>query len=304
MPGTATIAELDRHRQAGFAVAFVNLGDANRSLEHIVRMAAFCRRWLEDHPDRFMLLESVQDIEKAKRENKLAVRFNIEALFSIGDQLDALSLLYDLGVRWAALVYNRANNVGSGVHDPQDPGLTPFGRAAAAEMDRIGMIKCLSHTGYRTAMDVLRASHKPCIFSHSNCKALKDHARNIPDELIRACATTGGVVGINGLSLFLGERASPQRMADHIDHVVQLTGIDHVGLGFDYGYLGSTRLSETITDTAYWPPGNEYDLPIECVPPEQIGTLQDCLRSRGYCESDLAQVLGGNMRRVASSVWR
>lgn len=270
----------------------------------MVRMAAFCRRWLKDNSDRFILLQQVQDIDRARGENKLAVGFNIEGLYSVGDQTDALSLLYDLGVRWAAFVYNRRNKVGSGVHDPQDQGLTALGRSVAAEMDRIGMIKCLSHTGYRTAMDVLRGSSKPCIFSHSNCKALKDHARNISDELIRACAATGGVVGINGLNIFLGGRADARRMADHIDHVAQVAGIDHVGLGFDYGYLGSTTLIETITDSDYWPAGNEYDAPIECVPPEQIATLQGCLLSRGYSTEDIAKVLGANMLRVASSVWR
>jgi membrane dipeptidase len=304
VPGTPTIEQLERHRRAGFSVAFVNLGDANRSFEHVVRMVAFCRRWLKEHPDRFILLDGVEDIRRAKRENKLAVGFDVEGMFPVGSQVDAISLLYDLGVRWMLFVYNRRNLAGSGVHDPEDEGLTAFGRQLAAEMDRVGMIKCLSHTGYRTAMDVITLSEKPCIFSHSNSFALKAHARNIPDELIKACAATRGVVGINGLSIFLGDRADPQLMADHIDHVVQVAGIDHVALGTDYGYLGAVKLSETITDTNYWPPGNEYERTIDCIAPEQIGEVSECLRRKGYSDDDIAKVFGGNMIRVASAVWR
>jgi membrane dipeptidase len=302
-PGTPTIEELERHRRAGFTVAFVNLGDANRSFDHVVRMAAFCRRWLKERSDRFILLDCVEDIQRAKREEKLAIGFDIEGMFPIGSQVDAISLLYDLGVRWMSFVYNRRNLVGSGVHDPEDEGLSEFGREVAAEMDRVGMIKCLSHTGYRTAMDVLSLSQKPCIFSHSNALSLKAHARNIPDELIKACAATRGVVGINGISIFLGGRADPRRMAEHVDRVVQVAGIDHVGVGTDYGYLGSVELAETITDANYWPPGNEYESRIECIAPEQIASVGDCLRSKGYGEEDIAKVFGANMMRVASAVW-
>lgn len=304
VPGTATIEQLERHRRAGFRAAFLNLGDADRSFEHMVRMAAYCRRWIKENSDRFILIDQIEDVERAGLEGKLAVGFDVEGAFAIGDQIDSISLLYDLGVRWMLLVYNRRNLVGSGVHDPADEGLTDLGRQVVAEMDRVGMIKCLSHTGYRTAMDVLSATSKPCIFSHSNCKALKNHPRNISDDLIKACAATGGVTGICGINIFLGSRADPQLMAEHIDHVVQVAGIDHVGIGTDYGYLESTHLQETITDTHYWPPGNEYEGPIACVPPEGMAVVGEWLRRKGYRESDLAKVFGGNMMRVAAAVWR
>lgn len=304
VPGNFAISEIERHRRAGFNVAFLNLGDANRSLEHVVRMAAFFRRWIKANPDRFILLETIRDVERARDEGKLAIGFNVEGLFPVGDQLDAISLLYDLGVRWMLFVYNRRNLAGSGVHDPEDAGLTPFGRAAAAEMDRVGMIKCLTHTGYRTAMDVLTGSSRPCIFSHSNARALKDHARNIPDELIRACAVTGGVVGINGISIFLGDRADAALMVEHIDYVVQLVGIDHVAIGSDYGYIGTAAISDSLSDLSYWPAGNQYDKVIECVPPEQIETIAEGLAGKGYDDDAIAKVLGRNMLRIATAVWR
>jgi membrane dipeptidase len=143
LPGTAAIDQLDRHRQAGFNVVFLNLGDADRDFESVLRMAAFTRSWLKAHSDRFILLNGVGEIDRARRERKLAVGFNVEGLFSLGEQIAGVSLFYDLGVRWALLVYNRRNQLGSGVHDGTDLGLTKLGRRVVAEMDRVGMIKCL-----------------------------------------------------------------------------------------------------------------------------------------------------------------
>ena len=123
------------------------------------------------------------------------------------------------------LVYNRRNLAGSGCHDPEDEGLTDLGRAILAEMDRVGMVKCCSHTGYRTAREILDSTDRPVIFSHSNPRALRDHPRNIPDDLIRACAATGGVVGINGVGLFLGTGPpTAEVIVRNIDYVAQLVG--------------------------------------------------------------------------------
>lgn len=305
VPGTASIEALERHRRAGFSAVFLNLGDADRSLEHIVRLAAFARRWLLEHPDRFVPLRGVADVDRAFAEGKLAVGFDIEGMHSLQGRTDAISLYHDLGVRWMALVYNRANECGSGVHDAVDGGLTAFGREVVREMDRVGMLKCLSHTGYRTAMDVLTGSDRPCVFSHSNALALKRHARNIPDELIQACAATGGVIGVNGIDIFLGHAgAEPQLMVEHIDHIVQQVGIDHVGIGLDAGYMTSEELASELANRDYWPPGNEYEQVIECVQPEAVATVIAGLQARGYARAELAQVMGLNMRRVAQAVWR
>jgi membrane dipeptidase len=306
LPGTPTIEGLHRHRRAGFDVAFLNLGDADKSLEHVIRMAAFARRWLKENSEHFVILDGVGDIERARQQGKLAVGFNIEGSFCIADQLDAVSLLYDIGVRWMLFVYNRRNLAGYGVHDAHDRGLSDFGRALAAEMDRVGMIKCCSHTGPRTAMDILKASARPCIFSHSNARALKDHARNISDELIRACAATNGVVGVNGINIFLGDNGpDPALMVEHIDYIAQLVGVDHVGLGFDSGYMDVAELNGILdADTGFWPDGNDYDKTVDCVSVEAIGEIIEGLEKKGYSEPDIARVLGRNMLRVAKAVWR
>jgi len=311
-PGTPAIEGLERHRKLGFNVAFLNLGDADYGLEPVMRMAAFARRWIRQHSDRFILLETLADIDRARREGKLAIGFNVEGLYSIGNQLDAVSLLHDIGVRWALFVYNRRNLVGSGVHDPEDEGLTAFGRDVAYEMDRVGIIKCLSHTGHRTVRDILDITTRPCIFSHSNAAALWPHARNIPDDLIRACAATGGVIGINGIALFLGPaKASAAVMADHIDHVAQLVGIDHVGIGTDYGYQAPTPANEPeptpgVDESYFWPEGNGYgDTTRErgVISPEEVPEIFEILSRRGYGDAAVAKIKGGNMLRVARAVW-
>jgi hypothetical protein len=123
------------------------------------------------------------------------------------------------------LAYNRSNRVGGGCQD-EDMGLTPFGRDVVQEMERLDMLVCLSHTGHRTARDVLAMAQRPVIFSHSNPATLRPYPRNIPDELIRACAETGGVVGISGIGAFLGDNDSRSEIyARHIDHVVKLVGV-------------------------------------------------------------------------------
>lgn len=303
-PGTRSIEELRRHLAAGFDVAFLNIGDADRSLEHVIRLGAFYRRWIRDHESEFILLDSVAEIDLARATGRMAIAFDIEGAFCLGDQEDIVEPLYELGVRWMALAYNRRNLVGSGVHDEVDGGLTSFGELVADEMDRVGMIKCLSHTGYRTAMQALERSAKPCIFSHSNPRALWDHVRNIPDDLIVACAETGGVVGINGINIFLGDGPpTPESMVRSIDYVVELVGIDHVGLGLDSGYLSEGEIADFLTDPAFWPEGNDYDKPIECVPAESIGAIVENLSKLGYTRADISKVLGANMRRVAESVW-
>lgn len=306
-PGTAAIEQLERHRRLGFNVVMLNIGDADCTLESIVRMAAFARRWLREHDDRFLLIENLSDIDRARREGKLAVGFNVEGLYALGDRTDVLSLFRDLGVRWVLMVYNRRNGVGSGVHDDIDEGLSDLGRRAVAEMDDLGIVKCLSHTGHRTARDVLAMSRRPCIFSHSNAAAIWPHARNIPDDLIRACAATGGVVGINGIALFLGEGpATALRMADHIDHVAQLVGVAHVGIGSDYGYQVPGHIGGAIpTESFFWPAGNGYGERRDhgVIEPEELPELFDILARRGYGEADLAAIQGGNLLRVAGQVW-
>jgi membrane dipeptidase len=216
-----------------------------------------------------------------------------------------VDLYYDLGVRWMSIVYNRRNLSGSGCHDAEDAGLTTFGHELVRRMDEVGMVKCCTHTGYRTAMDVLTGTDRPTIFSHSNPRALRDHPRNITDALIDACAATGGVVCVSGVGIFLGDNdASIGTYVDHLEHVIQRVGPQHVGIGLDYVF-DTDGLDILLTNHAdMWPPGFGYAAGIRFVAPENLPGVTEELLRRRYGDLDVHAVLGGNLLRVAREVWR
>jgi membrane dipeptidase len=299
------LGELDRYRQSGVDVAMINIGDARTPLETCIRMAAEIRAYVKAHSDRYAMALTAHGILDAQRAGKLAVGLDVEGAFSIGDQLSLIDLYYDLGVRWMLMVYNRQNLVGYGCHDDPDQGLTAYGREVIRRMDAVGMIKCCSHTGYRTAMDVLTGTDRPTIFSHSNPRALRDHPRNIPDELIDACAATNGVVCINGIGIFLGDNdASAETFVKHVDYVAQRVGVEHVGLGLDYVFDTSEHETSLAGQPDVWPSGFGYAPGIHFMAPEELPRVTELLLGRGYRERDVRCVLGDNLLRVARAVWR
>jgi membrane dipeptidase len=299
------LPQLERYRRANVQVVTLNIGFGEQTIEQHLRMIAQFRRWVSLRTDAYRLVRSVADIEQAVRERKLAITFDIEGAGAIGDQLSLISAYYDLGVRWMLMAYNRGNLVGAGCHDAEDKGLTKFGRYVVEEMERVGMVACCSHTGRRTSLDVMACSHNPVIFSHSNPKALCDHPRNIDDELMRACAATGGVVGINGVGLFLGNNdVRTENLVRSIEYAVSLIGVDHVGIGLDYVF-DQVELKEMLASMRNsFPVGSGYDSVPAFATPEQLPEIAQALSRLGYPEVDIAKIMGGNHLRVARRVWK
>lgn len=304
MPGQS-MAELERHRAAGVTFVSVNVGMDFNPVAQIIHVIASFRAWLIQHSDRFLLAGSVGDVARAKREGKLAVAFDLEGSAMLDDDLSMLALYRDLGVRQIHLAYNRDNSVGGGCHGKDIP-LTPFGRRVVEEVNRLGLIMDCSHSGYRTSMEIMERSTRPVVFSHSNPRALKDHARNIRDDQIDACARTGGIVAINGIGIFLGDNdIRTETLVHHIDYVAERVGVRHVGLGLDYvfGTL-SADLPPGSDPDEWWPPGNEYKLiDLQMVEPERFPKITEALFARGYSERDIRWVLGENMLCVARESW-
>jgi membrane dipeptidase len=298
------LPQLARHKAAGFDAITVNIGFGEQGPEEHLRMIAALRHWLVARPEEYLLLMEADDVERARSTGRLAVGFDIEGANAVGDQLSLIQLYYDLGVRWMLMAYNTSNRAGGGCQD-EDGGLTNFGRAMVAEMERVGMLLCLSHTGHRTVREVLAMATQPLIFSHSNCAALHPHPRNIPDELIRACAATGGVVGINGVGIFLGKNdISSETYARHVDHVVQLVGPAHVSIALDYVF-DMRELEEHLEKMkGTFPPGLGYEMGARFVPPEQLEEIVVTLQGWGYSDADLTALLGGNLLRLAKQVWK
>ncbi len=296
--------QLQRYRDAGVDVAIINAGFGDMGIEQHVRMLAAMRHWLLQRPDQYVVIDTVDDIDTARASGRLAVGFDIEGANAVDDQISLVQLYHDLGVRWMLLAYNLNNRAGGGCQD-QDGGLTGFGRSLVREMERVGMQVCCSHTGHRTVRDVFEIATKPVIFSHSNPSALHDHPRNIPDDLIRACAATGGVVGINGIGSFLGKNDnSNETFVRHVDHVVQLVGIEHVSIGLDYVF-DRQELDDYVVAMAHtFPPGLGYDKGVKLVEPEQLEGIVGRLGGLGYAIEDLRLLLGGNLYRLAGATWK
>lgn len=299
------LPRLQRYRDAGFHVVVLNIGFGEETIETHLRMLAAFRHWIIARPDEYLLVRTVSDIDTARRQGKLAVSFDIEGANAVGDQLSLIQLYYDLGVRWMLMAYNLANRVGGGCMDETDGGLTAFGRQVVDELERLGMVVCCTHTGHRTAADVLSRATRPVIFSHSNASAVHPHRRNIDDGLIRACASTGGVVGINGIGDFLclPDQDMTDAFVAHLDHMVQLVGPTHVGLGFDHVFDVAELEAFLAGNPEMFPPelhGTRFrQLSFEAIEP-----IVERLLKLGYSEPDLAAILGGNHLRVARDVWQ
>lgn len=296
--------DLRRFRDAGVDMLVLNVGFDAYPWERTVLRLAHLRRWVATHPEDYVLGLSVDEILRARQEGKLAIGFDIEGMVAIEEDLSLIRMYYDLGVRWMSIAYNLANRAGGGIHD-DDPGLTAFGRQVLDEMESAGMLACCSHTGHKTCRGVFEYSRNPVLFTHSNPSALKSHPRNIPDDLMKACAESGGVVGINGIGIFLGDlQTRTESLVRHIDYAVQLIGADHVGIGLDYTIDPSVCVGDLTKVSNVYPPGCGYEDGVTLVKPEQLPEVTEGLLKLGYSDEEVRWVLGESLLRVARKVWK
>jgi membrane dipeptidase len=304
-PGdTEFLPTLERYRAAGFTAVTLNVGFAEDPAEQQLAMLATFREWLGARPDQYALIATVDDVRRAAADGRLGVAFDIEGMALLEGQLPLMATLYAQGVRWMSITYNKNNAVGGGCQD-EDGGLTAFGREVIAEAKRVGMAVCCSHTGHRTARDVMEMSENPVIFSHSNASAIHKHSRNIGDDLIVACARTGGVVGVNGIGHFLGANDNRvETLVRHLDHMVQLVGPAHVAIALDYVFDSSELDEYVMAHPELFPASEGYATGVRMVAPEALPEICDALVRLGYTDGDLEQILGGSLLRVAEQVWR
>ena len=303
------LSKLAIWKDAGINYLSINVGYDLMDWRDTVKALAAFRRWILAS-EGYALVGTVDEIEPARQAGKMACTFDLEGMNALDGSVDMVELYYDLGVRQMLFAYNRNNQAGGGCHD-DDIGLTTFGREVIAEMNRVGMVIDCSHCSYTTSMEAMAASAAPTIFSHSNARALRDHERNIWDDQAKACAATGGVVGIVSLDLFMTDgEATVEILADHIDHYVNLIGADHVGIGLDYAWGddeqtdGGDEFAEVVErNRDFWPARQYPDRPIRFLPPDCLPRLTEVLLERQYAEDDVRAILGGNFMRVARQVW-
>lgn len=267
--------------------------------------------------DDLMLVRTAADIETAKQTGKLGIIFHFQGTDPIEDDLNLIPFYKALGVGVIQLAYNVKNRVGDGAQERTDCGLSHFGVNLVEHCNRNNVIIDCSHTGYRTTMEAIELSKQPVVFSHANARAVYDSPRNITDEQIKAVADTGGVVGAVGFPGFVSSSDNPtlDDFIAHIDHTVEVAGIDHAALGIDY-YVGQHLVADPSKAKAnyekalaqgrwrvdaYPPPPHRYPQGIET--PETLPSLTERLLERGYSEQDVRKILGENWMRVYRDVW-
>lgn len=293
-------------RDAGVDYLSIDVGFDLLPWEKTVATLAYFRHWILARPADYALVSSTDEILAAKTQGKLAVTFDIEGMNALNGRIEMVEFYHRLGVRQMLFAYNRNNLAGGGCHD-EDTGLTAFGRQVIDEMNRLGMFVDVTHTGYRTTMDVMEYTDRPVIFSHSNPKALCAHGRNITDEQIKACARTGGIIGVVGLNRFLGEgRTDSERLADHVEYLIDLAGPRHVGIGLDYAFPVEVEgIEDIISSNPHFWPKNEYpEGKTTYSSPAQTKELIEVLLRRGQPERTVRDVMGGNFMRLAREIWK
>ena len=220
-PRYAGFALLDRYRASGVDFVSLTVNDFANPLAGTLLHLASVRQGIRDRSETLALAETVDDIEAAKAEGKLAVGFHFQETNPLEGSLGMIELYYQLGVRHMLLAYNQKNRVGDGCAEATDAALSRFGVSVVKEMNRVGMMVDGSHSGHRTTLHAMEVSSAPFVFSHANAHALHPHYRNIRDDQIKACAETNGVIGINGCGCFLGDtEASTEAIFRHVDYMV------------------------------------------------------------------------------------
>ena len=297
---------LQTWKNAGINFVSINVGYDVNEWHQTIEGLSYARTWLSE-TDGYRFVGTVEEIDAAVADTEMAVAFDIEGANALNESIEMVQLYYDLGVRQMLFAYNINNAAGGGCHD-EDSGLTEFGRSVVNEMNDVGMIVDCSHCGYRTTLEIMDCSRDPVVFSHSNARQLWNHERNIWDDQAIRCANTGGVVGVNGISQFIGDgdlRISS--LMAHIEYYLSLIGAEHVGIGLDYFHQSETGsgFEETVSENAtYWPKHQYQSRNLRCVDPFQIIVIAEELLRRNYHETTVQKILGGNFRRVAEQVWK
>lgn len=302
-------------REAG-VTAFATPVSAGKNINNCIRSISYMQRYVDLMSPRLSKALCADDIRKAKEEDRFVVIFELNSppvagqLESPEDELEWLEVFWRLGVRVMHLTYNRMNLIGSGCTEKRDNGLSDLGAEVVAKMNEIGIVVDVPHCSRQTVLDTCKVSLKPVLASHTTCKSLYNHCRGRSDEEIKAIAQTGGVVGILSYSSFLSAKVGNiNDMLDHIEHVINLVGVDHVAIGTDTRYYGmEAKGPKSKGNSAWWGNWNPEDRvgDSECFKETMSGSLAwtnwPCfttgLVKRGYSDSDIKKIIGGNYLRI------
>jgi membrane dipeptidase len=266
------------------------------------------------HQDHVMVVRTVADIDEAYRSGRVGLVFGLEAATPIENEIDRLDVLYGLGLRQIGIAYSDANALGSGLNEVTDAGLTHLGRRAVRRMNQLGLAIDLSHSGDQTALDTCEHSEAPVFITHAGARAVWDTPRMKPDDVLRAVAATGGVIGMSAAphTTLSAEhsRHTIESVMDHFRYIADLVGIEHVAFGPDtlYGdHVGLHRVFGHLLGLGRATTGPSFER-VEYVdglenPTENFANICDWLVRHGYDDDSIRAVLGGNIYRALQSIW-
>lgn len=307
---------VDWYIEGGVTVAAPTVG-ATENAATALRTIAGWNAFIARNAAKLTQVASVAAMREAKRTGRLGLLYHFQGTDPVEDDPELVYAYKALGIGIMQLCYNVRNRVGDGADERQDSGLSYFGVNLIKVMNEARVIVDCSHTGVRTSLDAVANSAWPVIVSHGNPRALKNSRRNLPDELIKAIAGSGGVIGAVGFPAFVSDDAQPtlDRFIDHIAYLADLVGIDHVGLGIDYYNAQhmvmpleeAQRYYASLIACGIWR-ADTYPPPPHCYPdgiatPRELPNLTRRLLERGFKEDDVRKVLGENWLRVYGTVW-
>lgn len=286
----------------------------------IARVHATIEKWntiIELHPEHLLLVRSGADLIRARDESKLGIIYTFQGAEPLGEDVDRVPMYRELGVRVIQLTHNRRNLVGDGCMESGNAGLSNFGHKVVERLNAEKMVVDLAHGSARTIVEGIAASSAPPLISHTGCRALADHPRNVDDATLRALAEKGGVAGIIFWPYL---RVDTQPMAidviQHIEHAINVCGEDHVGIGTDAGVAPIDRTPEFETENRDWVayavddgifqrgrPADLYTFIPDLNNADRFDTLAGMLSRRGHSDARIAKVLGENFARVMTDVW-
>ena len=266
------------------------------------------------HQDFVLKAEKLSDIRYAHETGRIALVAGLEASTPIENELDRIDILYGFGVRQMGIAYSEANTLGSGLKERRDGGLTDFGRRAVTRMNKLGIAIDVSHSGDVTSLEVIEHSAKPIFITHAGARSVWNTNRMKPDEVIRACAERGGVLGLEAAPHTTLSAEHPRHtlesVMDHFTYCVDLVGIEHVAFGPDtlFGdHVGLHELFSGHLSIGAAHAGVSYDK-VAYVdglenPGECFANIVGWLVSHGYSDDEITAVVGGNILRVLEEVW-
>lgn len=296
---------LARYREAGFQHVSINVGMDMTPLGTVLQVIAGFRSWIATHAEDYVQVVTTDDVHHALAHKKMAISFDLEGSNMLLQDPAMVELYATLGVRQLLLAYNRDNAAAGGCHG-KGIGLTRLGRDVVSAVNKAGIIIDCSHASKRTSLETMEVSQRPVIFSHTNIKAIFNHPRTIDDEQIFACAAQGGVIGLTGLGIFMGDPdASVAAFIRQIDYLAERVGTDHIGLGLDTEFHAEDDLPNGENAEDWWP--QQYYGQMNGhrqMQPEMLQTVAEELSLMGYSTKDINGIFGENFLRTAQATWK